>query len=131
MAELCRLGYQAPAGEVAVKTQGRRGGQADRSRLRAALLGFFRRDREEVLVKSAGLSDGAEKREESGSATFARHLPVADEIIVIIWLRRARREVLKVRSRGDAVRPRTGVSSTRSPGSPNPLGLHPREGVGN
>src|SRR5215831_3507199 len=28
MAELSRLGYQAPAGEVAVKTQGRRGGQA-------------------------------------------------------------------------------------------------------
>ena len=83
------------------------------------------------LTEGAGLSDGAEKREESGSATFARHLPVADEIIVIIWLRRARREVLKVRSRGDAVRPRTGVSSTRSPGSPNPLGLHPREGVGN
>ena len=28
VAELCRLGYQAPAGKVAVKTQARRGGQA-------------------------------------------------------------------------------------------------------
>ena len=55
---------------------------------------------------------------------FARHVPVADEIIVITWLRRARREVLKVHSRGDAARPRTGVFSTRSPDSPNPLGLH-------
>src|SRR5262249_36379465 len=84
--------------------KGRRGGQADRSRLRASLRGFF--------------------REESGSATFAHHVPVADEIIVISWLRRARREVLKVHSRGDAARPRTGVFSTRSPDSSNPLGLH-------
>src|SRR5262245_30010226 len=42
-----------------------RGGQAERSRLCAALRGFFRRDREEVLVRSAGLCDGADKGEES------------------------------------------------------------------
>ena len=42
VAELCRLGYQAPAGKsLLIKTQGRRGGQADRSRLCAALRGFF------------------------------------------------------------------------------------------
>jgi tRNA-Thr(GGU) m(6)t(6)A37 methyltransferase TsaA len=47
-----------------------------------------------------------------------------DEIIVITWLHRAKRDVLKVRPRGDRSRPLTGVFSTRSPDRPNPLGLH-------
>jgi tRNA-Thr(GGU) m(6)t(6)A37 methyltransferase TsaA len=47
-----------------------------------------------------------------------------DEIIVITWLHRARRDVLKVHPRGDASNPITGVFSTRSPDRPNPLGLH-------
>ena len=51
-------------------------------------------------------------------------MQVGDEIIVITWLHRARREVLKVHPRGDAARPLTGVFSTRSPDRPNPLGLH-------
>jgi len=75
VAELCRLGYQAPAGKsLLIKTQGRRGGQADRSRLCAALRGFFRRDREEVLVRGAGLCDGADKGEESGQQVFVQPL---------------------------------------------------------
>jgi len=49
---------------------------------------------------------------------------VGDEIIVITWLHQARREVLKVHSRGDVSNPLTGVFSTRSPDRPNPLGLH-------
>lgn len=47
-----------------------------------------------------------------------------DEIIVITWLHRARREVLKVHPRGDVSNPLTGVFLTRSPDRPNPIGLH-------
>ena len=48
-----------------------------------------------------------------------------DEIIVITWFHRARRDVFKVRPRSDARNPLTGVFATRSPDRPNPLGLHP------
>lgn len=51
-------------------------------------------------------------------------LRVGDEIIVITWLHRARRDVLKVHPRGDASKPLRGVFLTRSPDRPNPLGLH-------
>ena len=51
-------------------------------------------------------------------------MQVGDEIIVITWLHRADRDVLKVHPRGDASRPLTGVFSTRSADRPNPLGLH-------
>ena len=47
-----------------------------------------------------------------------------DEIIVITWLHRARRDVLKVHPRRDPSSPLTGVFLTRSPHRPNPLGLH-------
>ena len=47
-----------------------------------------------------------------------------DEIIVITWLHRAKRDVLKVHPRCDKSRPLTGVFSTRSQDRPNPLGLH-------
>src|SRR5512143_3374858 len=47
-----------------------------------------------------------------------------NEIILITWFHRARRDTLKVHPRGDKNRPRTGVFSTRSPDRPNPLGLH-------
>ncbi|HZR28877.1 MAG TPA: tRNA (N6-threonylcarbamoyladenosine(37)-N6)-methyltransferase TrmO [Terriglobales bacterium] len=51
-------------------------------------------------------------------------MEIGDEIIVITWLHRASRDVLKVHPRGDASRPLTGVFLTRSPDRPNPLGLH-------
>jgi tRNA-Thr(GGU) m(6)t(6)A37 methyltransferase TsaA len=47
-----------------------------------------------------------------------------DEILLLTWLHRARRDVLAVHPRGDARRPLTGVFSTRSPDRPNPIGLH-------
>ncbi|GAA4609219.1 tRNA-Thr(GGU) m(6)t(6)A37 methyltransferase TsaA [Actinoplanes octamycinicus] len=46
------------------------------------------------------------------------------ELLVLTWLDRADRSVLRVRPRGDASRPLTGVFSTRSPDRPNPIGLH-------
>jgi tRNA-Thr(GGU) m(6)t(6)A37 methyltransferase TsaA len=47
-----------------------------------------------------------------------------DELIVITWLDRASRDVLRVHPRGDRTRPEQGVFSTRSPHRPNPIGLH-------
>ena len=47
-----------------------------------------------------------------------------DEMIVLTWLDRARRDVLRVHPRGDPTRPEQGVFNTRSPDRPNPIGLH-------
>ena len=47
-----------------------------------------------------------------------------DEVIVLTWLDRARRDVLRVHPRGDVSRAQQGVFSTRSPHRPNPIGLH-------
>ena len=47
-----------------------------------------------------------------------------DEIVVLTWLDRARRDVLRVHPRGDVSRPELGVFATRSPHRPNPIGLH-------
>jgi tRNA-Thr(GGU) m(6)t(6)A37 methyltransferase TsaA len=49
---------------------------------------------------------------------------VGDELILLTWLHRGRRDVLRVHPRGDASRPEQGVFSTRSPHRPNPIGLH-------
>ena len=46
------------------------------------------------------------------------------DYIVITWLHRARREVLKVHPRSNRQLPLTGVFATRSPDRPNPVGLH-------
>ena len=51
-------------------------------------------------------------------------LRAGDEVIVLTWLHRARRDVLRVHPRGDASRPEQGVFATRSPHRPNPIGLH-------
>src|SRR3954453_16699871 len=50
---------------------------------------------------------------------------VGHELIVITWLDKANRNVLKNHPRSDETRPVTGVFYTRSPARPNPLGLHP------
>jgi tRNA-Thr(GGU) m(6)t(6)A37 methyltransferase TsaA len=51
-------------------------------------------------------------------------IAVGDELLVLTWLDRSRRDVLRVHPRGDATRPLTGVFATRSPDRPNPIGLH-------
>jgi tRNA-Thr(GGU) m(6)t(6)A37 methyltransferase TsaA len=51
-------------------------------------------------------------------------LRAGDEVIVLTWLDRARRDVLRVHPRGDAARAEQGVFSTRSPHRPNPIGMH-------
>jgi tRNA-Thr(GGU) m(6)t(6)A37 methyltransferase TsaA len=56
-----------------------------------------------------------------------RSVRPGDEVIVITWLDRARRDVLSMHPRGDTSRAQEGVFSTRSPHRPNPIGLHPVE----
>lgn len=51
-------------------------------------------------------------------------IAAGDELIVLTWLHRADRAVLRVRPRGERDRPETGVFATRSPDRPNPIGLH-------
>ena len=49
---------------------------------------------------------------------------VGDRLVLLTWLDRADRSVLRVHPRGDPAAPLTGVFSTRSPDRPNPIGLH-------
>jgi tRNA-Thr(GGU) m(6)t(6)A37 methyltransferase TsaA len=51
-------------------------------------------------------------------------LRAGDDVLVLTWLDRARRDVLRVHPRGDLCRPEQGVFCTRSPDRPNPIGLH-------
>jgi L-fuculose-phosphate aldolase len=44
-------------------------------------------------------------------------------IVVLFWLDRADRTILKVHPRGDVSRPKQGVFSTRSPVRPNPIAV--------
>lgn len=54
-------------------------------------------------------------------------LRVGDRVLVLTWLHRARRDVLRVHPRDDPAAPLRGVFSTRSADRPNPIGLHPVE----
>jgi tRNA-Thr(GGU) m(6)t(6)A37 methyltransferase TsaA len=47
-----------------------------------------------------------------------------DRIIVLTWLDRAERDVLRVHPRDDLSVPKQGVFNTRSSDRPNPIGLH-------
>lgn len=49
---------------------------------------------------------------------------VGAEVIVVTWLDRARRDVLRVHPRDDPSREPKGVFNTRSADRPNPIGLH-------
>jgi len=51
-------------------------------------------------------------------------ITAGDELIVLTWLHRARRDVLQVHPRGRIEASLTGVFATRSPDRPNPMGLH-------
>jgi tRNA-Thr(GGU) m(6)t(6)A37 methyltransferase TsaA len=53
-----------------------------------------------------------------------RSIRSGDEVIVLTWLDRARRDVLSVHPRGDISRALEGVFSTRSAHRPNPIGLY-------
>jgi tRNA-Thr(GGU) m(6)t(6)A37 methyltransferase TsaA len=52
-------------------------------------------------------------------------IAAGDEVIVLTWLDRADRDVLRVHPRDDVNNPMRGVFGTRSADRPNPIGLHP------
>jgi tRNA-Thr(GGU) m(6)t(6)A37 methyltransferase TsaA len=54
----------------------------------------------------------------------AADLHVGEEIMVLTWLDRARRDVLRTYPEDDQSAGLWGVFSTRSPDRPNPIGLH-------
>jgi tRNA-Thr(GGU) m(6)t(6)A37 methyltransferase TsaA len=56
--------------------------------------------------------------------TAAKSLEAGQEILLFTWLHLADRACQEVHPRRDRNRPLTGVFSTRSPGRPNPIGLH-------
>jgi tRNA-Thr(GGU) m(6)t(6)A37 methyltransferase TsaA len=51
-------------------------------------------------------------------------IAVGDEVVVLTWLDRASRDVLRTHPRDELTVPERGVFSTRSPARPNPIGLH-------
>jgi len=51
-------------------------------------------------------------------------LTEGDDVILITWFHKSKRDVLRVHPRGDLNNPVMGVFATRSPDRPNPLGLH-------
>jgi tRNA-Thr(GGU) m(6)t(6)A37 methyltransferase TsaA len=59
------------------------------------------------------------------AARALQGLVPGDAIIIVTWLHRARRDVLRVHPRSDPRNPLAGVFATRSPDRPNPIGLHP------
>ena len=61
---------------------------------------------------------------EPGVAAGLEGLVSGARVVVLTWLDRAPRDVLRVHPRGDTDVPEQGVFTTRSPGRPNPIGLH-------
>jgi tRNA-Thr(GGU) m(6)t(6)A37 methyltransferase TsaA len=51
-------------------------------------------------------------------------LEAGQEIIVLTWLHKGRRDLLRVHPRGNPAALLKGVFSTRAPHRPNPIGLH-------
>ena len=49
---------------------------------------------------------------------------IGDKLLLLTWLDRADRDVLRVHPRDDLTRPLCGVFSTRSADRPNPIGVH-------
>ena len=61
---------------------------------------------------------------EPGVLEGLRDLAPGDRVIVLTWLDRARRDLLRVHPRDDVRNPERGVFGTRSADRPNPIGLH-------
>jgi tRNA-Thr(GGU) m(6)t(6)A37 methyltransferase TsaA len=51
-------------------------------------------------------------------------IAAGDELLVLTWLDRAARDVLRVRRRRDPANALTGVFNSRSPDRPNPIDMH-------
>lgn len=88
-----------------------------------------------VVRSSLSERKGAPRQPDEGAPPATIHLDASvqdalhgiragDRIIVLTWLDRAARDVLRVHPRGRTDRPPLGVFATRSPDRPNPIGLH-------
>jgi tRNA-Thr(GGU) m(6)t(6)A37 methyltransferase TsaA len=54
-------------------------------------------------------------------------IAVGSDILILTWLHKGRRDLLRVHPRGNPAKPLRGVFATRSPDRPNPIGLHRAE----
>jgi tRNA-Thr(GGU) m(6)t(6)A37 methyltransferase TsaA len=87
--------------------------------------------RSTLKTRSAAPKQGAEGAPDAWlevkrwAADALHRLAVGDQLLIITWFHRARRDVLQVYPRSDRRNPLTGVFATRAPDRPNPLGLHP------
>jgi tRNA-Thr(GGU) m(6)t(6)A37 methyltransferase TsaA len=91
-------------------------------------VGFIRstvKGREDAPRQGSERAPDAWLEIQPGFAEALSGVQVGHELIVITWLHKAKRNVLKGHPRSDESRPLTGVFYTRSPARPNPLGLHP------
>lgn len=80
------------------------------------------------------LDEAPPQGEEGGSAAWLEldealapaltGIRLGQELVLLTWLHRARRDTLLCHPRSDPSRPLTGVFATRSPNRPNPIGLH-------
>jgi len=61
---------------------------------------------------------------EVGFADALEGIETGDVLVLLTWLDRASRDVLRVHPRDDMTRTEQGVFSTRSADRPNPIGLH-------
>jgi tRNA-Thr(GGU) m(6)t(6)A37 methyltransferase TsaA len=61
---------------------------------------------------------------EVGFAEALEGIETGDVLVLLTWLDRASRDVLRVHPRDDVTRSEQGVFSTRSADRPNPIGLH-------
>ncbi len=53
-----------------------------------------------------------------------RDIKAGDDVLVLTWLHKSRRDELATHPQDDMSKPELGVFSTRSPNRPNPVGLH-------
>jgi L-fuculose-phosphate aldolase len=89
-------------------------------------IGFVRSEvREPALAPKQGRPAGAEAVIEILPAyeEALDGLADGDDLLVLCWLDRARRDLLRVHPRGNPANPERGVFSTRSPLRPNPIAV--------
>lgn len=82
------------------------------------------RDRQDAPKQGDEGSPDAWITFEPGVREAIQDVEAGDRLVVLTWLDRADRETHRTHPRGDVNRPPQGVFGTRSPGRPNPIGLH-------
>ena len=90
-------------------------------------IGFVRSSLRELRAAPNQAFEGAPEAVLEIDPEFAEALHLVrpgQDLILLTWLDRAQRDVLRVHPRGDRSRPEQGVFATRSPDRPNTIGLH-------